>query len=64
MVAVESLTEEEQVVRWREQFARSLGYSPANALLIAISLRDLHELEGLIAAGCPLDLALRISRDL
>jgi hypothetical protein len=52
--------EEARVAEWRlEQFS-ALGFTPTEALLLAVSAADLHEARALLAAGCTRPLALRI----
>jgi hypothetical protein len=55
------LDEELTVMRWRTQRLVELGYALGEAARLALSDVDVHELERLIANGCPLDLALRIA---
>src|SRR5690348_16477323 len=61
MAAAEPVADDDLVVKWRERYAAVLGYDPADAALIAISDRDMHQLEHLLEAGCPPELALRIT---
>jgi hypothetical protein len=52
--------EDGRVARWRfEQFS-ALGFGDEQAWLLADSDADLHRSRSLVAAGCSLDLALRI----
>jgi len=54
--------EDERVMAWRTEYALALGYSEQEACLIAVLIRlELHELDDLIHAGCPKELALRIA---
>lgn len=53
-------TEEDRVEAWRIERCLDFGYSKLMALSLAVSGVDLHQLEDLIAAGCPLDLAAKI----
>jgi hypothetical protein len=55
------LDEELTVMRWRTERLVELGYALGEAARLALSTVDLHELERLIAKGCPLDLAVRIA---
>ena len=52
--------EDGEVYRWREQQFRELGFSPSNAVDLAVSLADLAQARHLIASGCALRLALQI----
>ena len=52
--------EELSVLRWRTERLRALGYDVARAVTLACSTADVHELERLIARGCPLATAARI----
>jgi hypothetical protein len=54
-------TEDEQVLRYRLERFRSLGYSGTNAQLLAVSSADWHDVAAWIAAGCPLETAERIA---
>ena len=49
-------------IRWRTQRMVSLGADPALAAAIADSLVDVHDIERLLKAGCPLDVAWTITR--
>jgi hypothetical protein len=49
-------------IRWRTQRMTSLGADAALAAEIAESFADVHEIERLLEAGCPLDLAWTITR--
>lgn len=51
-------------VRWRTQRMTSLGANAALAVEIANSYADVHEIERLLEAGCPLELAWSITRPL
>jgi hypothetical protein len=53
--------EESHVARWRFGQFRSLGFEDVEALLLAASAADLHVTRSLVAAGCPLHLALKIA---
>ena len=55
------LDEELDVFRWRSQRLRGIGYEPEKAAGLASSHVDIHELEHLIANGCPLETAVRIA---
>lgn len=50
------------VYQWRYRQARRIGYEEAAALQIAEAEIDVHELRDLIRRGCPLDLAVEITR--
>ncbi len=49
-------------VRWRTQRMVSLGADAALAAAVADSHVDVHDIERLLEAGCPLDLAWTITR--
>jgi hypothetical protein len=49
-------------IRWRTQLMISLGADPKLAAEIAESATDLHDLDRLVQAGCPLELACRITQ--
>jgi len=53
-------TEDERIEWWRMEYALGLGYSPAVAMSLAASDADMHQLEALIRAECPLELAAKI----
>jgi hypothetical protein len=53
--------EENRVARWRFDQFRWLGFGDEHAWLLVFSDADLHETRSLVAAGCPLDLALKIA---
>jgi len=53
--------EAETVEAWRQETALRLGYTPKQALLLARSTTDLHDVERLLKAGCRKDLAARIA---
>jgi hypothetical protein len=53
--------EEGRVARWRFGQFRSLGFEDVEAWLLAASAADLHLTRSLVAAGCPLHLALKIA---
>ena len=55
-----SNSEEDCVLRWRDEQFRALGFEPSEALVLAVSKADLHEARALIAAGCTLPLAAKI----
>ncbi|TQN45089.1 hypothetical protein FHX52_4321 [Humibacillus xanthopallidus] len=48
------------VVEWRSCRLREAGFGPALADTLARMRVDLHELLGLVDAGCPPELAARI----
>lgn len=63
MPAVDEIieTELERVARWRAEELMRAGYDPVAAGQLALrSDIDLHEAIGLLAQGCPADLAYRI----
>jgi hypothetical protein len=49
-------------IKWRTRRMVSLGADAALAATIAESYADVHEIERLLKAGCPLDLAWTIAR--
>lgn len=49
-------------IRWRTQRMISLGASAELAATIAESYADLHDIERLLKAGCPLDVAWTITQ--
>lgn len=51
-------------IRWRTQRMTSLGATAALAAEIANSSADVHEIERLLEAGCPLELAWSITQPL
>lgn len=54
-------SEVEQVERWRHTRLAALGVADATAMILAAQREfSVHELERLIASGCPLGTALRI----
>jgi hypothetical protein len=51
----------DEVERWRFDSLERAGYDPESATVIALSHDvDLHLAVGLLASGCPIDLALQI----
>jgi hypothetical protein len=63
MPAVDEIieTELERVARWRAEELMRAGYDPVAAGQLALrSDIDLHEAIGLLALGCPANLAYRI----
>lgn len=56
-------SEYDQVLAWRWDSARALGYTPDDCWTIARGTCDLHELAELLARGCPSETALRIVDD-
>ncbi len=52
--------EELTVVLWRTERLVALGYELAEAAVLAFSHLDVHELENLIAKGCPPAVAVQI----
>jgi hypothetical protein len=55
-----AVDDELELVRWRTERLRFLGYDVARAAVLACSAVDVHDLERLIARGCPLGTAVRI----
>lgn len=55
------LDDELTVVQWRTERLIALGYELREAAFLAISRVDIHELERLIANGCPPATAVRIA---
>jgi hypothetical protein len=53
-------TEADNIQAWREQRIAELGYQPEIAEVCALADIDWHQLERIVEAGCPLDLAIRI----
>jgi hypothetical protein len=51
-----------QEIRWRTQRMLSLGADADLAATIANSRADVHDIERLLKAGCPLDIAWTITR--
>jgi hypothetical protein len=49
------------VLRWRTERLLALGYEFPQAAILACSAADVHELERLIARGCPPATAARIA---
>jgi hypothetical protein len=49
-------------IRWRTQRMISLGADPELAATIANSRADVHDIERLLKAGCPLDVAWTITQ--
>jgi len=56
----ELAVEDDRVAEWRFQQFSSLGFGYEDAQLLSGSDADLHGARTLVAAGCPLHLALRI----
>lgn len=52
---------DEELIGWRRERLRSLGYPHADADHLAVYEFDLHLLERLIAHGCPRATAFRIA---
>jgi hypothetical protein len=52
--------EDRRVAQWRFDQFHLLGFGDEHASLLAASGADLHRARSLIAAGCPLHLALKI----
>ncbi len=58
---VEAPSEDERVIAWRQERIVRMGYGDDEAASLASeSSVDLHYLEGLLVAGCSLELAKRI----
>ena len=55
------LEDELAVVAWRTERLLGLGYGLRQAAFLALSQVDVHELERLIARGCPPATAVRIA---
>jgi len=55
------LDDEISLLCWRSQRLRSLGYGMRESARLASSRIDVHELERLIANGCPHNTAVRIA---
>ena len=55
------LDDEISLLCWRSQRLRSLGYGVRESARLASSRIDVHELERLIAKGCPHNTAVRIA---
>ena len=52
--------EDQRVIRWRFDQFRLLGFGEEDAWMLVDSGADLQHVRSLVAAGCPLHLALRI----
>jgi hypothetical protein len=55
------LNEGLRLASWRTERLVALGYPLRRAVSLATSRVDIHELERLIARGCPPDIATRIA---
>jgi hypothetical protein len=55
------LEDDLQVLRWRTERLLALGYERREAVSLAASQVDIHELERLIGKGCPPETAVRIA---
>jgi len=55
------LDDEISLLCWRSQRLRSLGYGVRESARLASARIDVHELERLIAKGCPHNTAVRIA---
>jgi hypothetical protein len=55
------LDDELNVLRWRAERLIDLGYGQREAVRLAGTQVDIHELDRLIGMGCPLDTAVRIA---
>lgn len=51
-----------EVLSWREDRLVTMGFDPGRARELAQTILDLHELEHLIAGGCPPQTAVAILR--
>jgi len=58
--ASQPITDDDRIGLWRLEYALSLGYEVSVAESLAASDADMHQLEALIRAKCPLPLAARI----
>lgn len=56
----EPQTEQTRIYSWRRERLERLGYTTADAVELALTTVDLHQLEQLIRQGCARDLARRI----
>lgn len=54
-------TRMDEVADWRFQYALELGFPADDALPLALSNTDLHDVEKLLLAGCRHDLAVKIA---
>ena len=54
------LAEEDEVIRWRAEQFRQLGFNELEALGLAASPADLGQARYLLGSGCPPPLALTI----
>ena len=52
---------EATVIQWRTLYAITLGFDATTSRELAESNTDLHQIERLLNAGCPLELAQRIT---
>lgn len=55
------LDDDLRLLRWRTEYLIALGFALREAAFLAISQVDIHELEQLIARGCPPETAARIA---
>jgi hypothetical protein len=55
------LDDELEITRWRTERLLALGFSLRKSAFLALTEVDVHELERLIAAGCPRETAVRIA---
>ena len=60
-VELRRLEDELEVIRWRTQRLLRIGYELREAIRLALSRIDIHELEHLVGNGCPLETAVRIA---
>lgn len=54
------LDDELEVIGWRTERLLTIGYEFRQAAGLALSRIDIHDLERLVARGCPLGTAARI----
>jgi hypothetical protein len=54
-------TEDDAVLSWRFDQLCALGFEDVEAVFLAYSELDLHQLRTLVAAGCPRELAVKIA---
>jgi len=55
------LDDDLRLLRWRTEYLIALGFALREAAFLAVSRVDIHELERLIARGCPPETAVRIA---
>ena len=54
-------SEDDAVLNWRFDQLCALGYEDVEAVFLAYSELDLHQLRTLLAAGCSRELAVKIA---